>query len=224
MQFESKMAIFKFEESDKDLIQPLAKYLDSHVDNIYKFFEVNIPKEKLVIKIIPTKKEFDILYQKTWGSSEKWAVGFYHNNEIIYLSLHNFQNTEHKAKYFVLNEALKYYKKTIVHEYVLYVNDIFKKVNNCDYTEKYLSEGIATYLSGQHENEKIPFNFTCEDLLTRGDMYLGYYLVTKYFVENYDKSFVLNIFKSNKQSREFLKNEIFDKAKEFYLSTEREKQ
>lgn len=222
MQFESERAIFKFEESDSDLIQLLADYLDSHVDNIYKFFEVNMPKEKLVVNIIPTKEEFDVLSRQAWGQSEKWMIGFYKNNEIIYLSLHDFKNTEHRAKYLAPKEALEYYKKTIVHEYVHYVNDIFKKVNNCGYTEKYLSDGIATYLSGQHENEDLPFDFTCEDLLTRGDMYSGYYLVTKYFVENYDKTFVLDIFKSNRRSREFLKNELFDKAKKFYQNAKHE--
>ena len=185
------------------------------------FFEVKMPSEKPIIKIIQTKKEFDNLYQKVWGQSHiisvpKWAIGFYHNNEIVYLSLHDFQNTEHKIKYFIPKTALEYYKKTILHEYVHFVNDVFKKVNNCGYTEKYLSEGIATYLSGQLKNNKIYFDFSCEDLLTRGDLYAGYYLVTKYFIENYDKTFVLNILKSNRQSREFLKNELFDKAKNYY--------
>lgn len=74
MQFESERAIFKFEESDSDLIQLLADYLDSHVDNIYKFFEVNMPKEKLVVNIIPTKEEFDVLSRQAWGQSEKWMI------------------------------------------------------------------------------------------------------------------------------------------------------
>lgn len=229
MQFESKMAVFKFEESDRELVQTLSDYLDSHVDNIYKFFEVNMQKEKPVVQIIPTKKEFDVLLRQAWGQSEdapvhKWGIGCYINNEIIYLSLHDFKNTEHRAKYLAPKEALEYYKKTIVHEYVHYVNDIFIKVNNCSYTEKYLSEGIATYLSGQRENEDLPFDFTCEDLLTRDDIYSGYYLVTKYFVENYDKAFVLDIFKSNRRSREFLKDELFNKAKNFYKSTKYENQ
>lgn len=83
MQFESERAIFKFEESDSDLIQLLADYLDSHVDNIYKFFEVNMPKEKLVVNIIPTKEEFDVLsrikrnfYERNWfGNME--AQGYF---------------------------------------------------------------------------------------------------------------------------------------------------
>ena len=53
-------------------------------------------------------------------------------------------------------------------------------------------------------------------------MYSGYYLVTKYFVENYDKAFVLDIFKSNRRSRELLKDELFDKAKKFYQNAKHE--
>ena len=38
MQFECKSAFFTFNENDRDLIQPLANYLDNHANKIYEFF------------------------------------------------------------------------------------------------------------------------------------------------------------------------------------------
>lgn len=226
---ESKTAIFNFEKCDEDLVSVLSTYLDEHVKRVYDFFEVEEPKEKIVINIIPTKKEYDENFRKVRGLGEDcpvfgWSVGEYRNGKITYLSLHDYKHTTHKLKNVEFEKAIDHYKKTIVHEYVHYVNDIFRKVKNCGSTEKYLSEGIACYLSGQKDGENIPFNFTCEQLLDRDyNNYDAYYLVTKYFVENYDKNFVLEIFQSNRQTRELLKNELFEKAENFYKSNEKEK-
>lgn len=224
MQKECKTAIFNFQESDKDLIDSLAVYLDSHAEEIYNFFEIDCPKEKVVINIVPTKKEYDDLYRRTRGLSGDfpvagWMIGNCRDGIITYLSLHDYKNTTHAYKDVEYAKALDYYKKTILHEYVHFINENFNLVHNCNYTEKYLVEGIACYLSKQKENQRTPFNFTCEQLLNKNNnLYGAYYLITKYFVENYDKKYVLEVFQSNRQARELLKNELFDKAQQFYAT------
>ena len=50
----------------------------------------------------------------------------------------------------------------------------------------------------------------------RKSCYDGWYLITKFFVENYDKDFVLEIFQSNRMARELLKDELYDRAKQYY--------
>ena len=66
--------------------------------------------------------------------------------EIYYLSINDYKNTSHTIDFDM-------YKKTILHEYVHYVNRLFCIKNNCNFSTKYLSEGIATYLSKQNENK-----------------------------------------------------------------------
>ena len=97
----------------------------------------------------------------------------------------------------------------------------FNIQNNCGPTAIYLREGIAIYLSKQKENIALDFNYSLEQILetdVNKRSYEAYYLVTKYLVENYDKDFVIELFKSNRQANEFLKNQLYNKTKEHYVS------
>ena len=224
MRKENNYVIFSFKKCDEDLINILSNYLEEKAHIAFDFFEVDKPKTKVVIKIIPTKVEYDNYYIKLYHLAPNtklygWMIGNFNfeKNQITYLSLHDFNNTTHSLKDVPFEEALDYYKKTILHEFVHYVNGLFRQKHNCGYAEKYLTEGIATYLSGQNENSQPNFDFTLEELLDRNkNIYSGYYLITKYFVENYKKDYVLNIFQSSRQSRELLQNELYAKARKFY--------
>ena len=219
---ESKYAIFNFELCDENLINELMKYLDSNAYKIFQFFDVEIPSKKVPINIIPTKREFDKTFKKDWGyDCEDWGVGYSKNLTITYLSLNDFKNTKHSLLNVKYYDAIDYYKKTLLHEFVHSVNELFKIKNNCGYTVKYLREGIATYLSGQKENISISFDYTIEQLLetdSSKSCYDGYYLITKYLLENYDKSLIMDLFKSNRKATEFLKTELYKKAKTYYDS------
>lgn len=214
---ETKFATFIFENSDKDLINILAEHINTFANVAFDFFEIKAPNYKVKIHIIPTKAEYDVLYKKTYNKQVKdWMIGNYNREHltITYLSLHDFKNTSHKDILENQIEAINYYKQTIFHEFVHYVNDIFTKEHNCSETEKFLREGIAIYLSKQNENKKTCLTASVEDLLDKEKSpYDDYYLITKYFVENYNKDYILQIFQSNRQSREFLKQELYDKAK-----------
>ncbi len=229
MQKIAKFAKFNFDKSDEDLIDELADYLDSQVAEIYNFFEVETPQEKVEIDIISTKTEYDKKFKllNGWQVDEevpKSARGCFAKGKILYLSIHDYKNTTHAFEKQDTKKAIEGYKKTLVHEYVHFVNDLFNKRHGCSWTEKFLVEGIATYLSHQKDEETVPFDFTLTQLMKKDD-YSAYYLVTKYFVENYDKKYVLEVFQSSRMARELLTNELFDKAKNFYTyekSTENE--
>lgn len=224
MKYESKYALFNYDEKSAYLIGELSNYLDENAEGIFDFFNV-ASREKVIINIVSTKEEFDLKFinDHSWANVNtqipKWTVGYYINNQITYLSLDDYKNTTHAFANKNYNIALEYYKKTIAHEFVHYVNDLFTKENGCSYTEKYLKEGIATYLSGQKKEEDLKFDFSLHEILEKNmnnTCYKGWYILVKYLIENYDKSFVLDLFKSNRRARVFLEEELYNKAKERY--------
>ena len=217
MRKESEIAIFNYNKSDKDLIGYLDNYLTEQAKRIFDFFEVEMPNTKISINIIPTKKEFDEIYKSVWNrNAESWCIGFYDDKQITYLSLNDYKNTSHAFKQEDYGFALEYYKKTIVHEFVHYVNDLFKIKYGCGHTEKYLSEGLATCLSNQKENTNLKFDYSLDDILNSRGCYNGWYLLTKYLIENYDKQFIFSLIKSNRKAREFLQDELYHKASRYY--------
>lgn len=214
----SKYAVFEFSKSDSDFIDDLSDYLDNNVKEIFNFFEIT-PNNKVKISIISTKQEYDKIFEERYKFTSPSSRGFYANGRIYFLSFHDYKNTPHSYIDSEKLEALEDFKKTLVHEYVHYINELFIKKHNCSYTAKYLVEGIAIYLSHQKDNKDIEFNFTLDMLLDKNCPYSAYYLIAKYLIENYDKSFVLELFQSSRQANEFLKQELFKKAKDYYSKT-----
>ena len=209
---ESKYAIFEFQESDKKLMTSLAEYLDKKAMKIYKFFQIE-PKQKAIFSIIPTKSEFDDIYYKYKKlNPATWIVGTtLKDNQIILLSYNDYVNNEIHNK-----DTFDHYKKTVVHEFVHFVNKLFTKENKCEYAEKFLSEGIATYLSEQY-NISSQIKSSLNDILQkRTNNYIDFKLLVKYLVENYDKEFVLSLFKSKQKANAFLKQELYNKSKKYY--------
>lgn len=222
MQKESKYAIFNFQENDSDLIEGLSSYLDDHAEEIYSFFEVEPPKDKVIINIIPTKKEYDDLCRQRLGLNlddpvPDWLIGNCSDRGVItYLSLHDYNSTvSHAYKEEDYPQVLEYYKKTIVHEYVHFVHKIFNKIHNRIYPAKFLGEGIACYLSKQREGKTLFLKSSKEKIANdKNTSYDDYYLITKYLVENYSKEYVLEVFQGTRDHAIELLNEIYDKVKE----------
>ena len=109
-------------------------------------------------------------------------------------------------------QALDEYKKVFVHEYIHYVNYLFENKHNCSRTARYLVDGIASYLSHQYDNLDADFDYSIEDILGN-NCYFGWYLVTKYLIENYTHDYILELFQSSRQARELLINELYDEVK-----------
>ena len=89
------------------------------------------------------------------------------------------------------------------------------KKYNLDYPVKFLSEGIATYLSGQKENMNISFNFSLKDILKSDSSYNAWYLLVKYIIEYYDKEYFLELFRNRGKAIEEAPR-LFKEAKEYY--------
>ena len=225
MQKICKTAIFDFQEKDQGLIDELSKFLDENAKIALDFFEIEMPKDKVQINIIPSKEEFDNVFKSSRSLSKdyqvpSWLRGTCRDGVITYLSIHGYNGTTHAFDEKDYEKALEDYKKTILHEYVHFINENFNKQKNCSYTEKYLVEGIATYLSGQKEGQNLQLTASKEKILNpRNYYYNDYYLLTKYLVENYDKPFVLELFQSSRMAREFLTNELYDKTQGHFNKT-----
>lgn len=229
MKKESKYAILNFQKQDENLANILAEYLDEKTKKLYDFFGIAFQGEKSNITIVPSKKEFDIIYRKANNKPENepiqdWIIGTCNNGIIFYVSLNDYDNTAHKFDKKDYAIALENYKKTILHEQVHFVNELFSKQNNSPETIKFLSEGIATYLSGQYENQNVGFYADADTLLNQNkNPYDQYFLITKYLAENFDKETILSLFKNNQTATTFLKTTLYPKAKEHYIGKENSK-
>ena len=228
MKKEGRFAVFKFVRKDEKLIDELCDYLDNNAEEIFNFFELDICQEtiKPQINIIPNKKSFDKCYNKDHNLPqgqivEDWVIGYYNSkdNKIVYLSLNDYKSTAHAGLLQDYDKALDYYKKTIMHEFVHYANGLYCRKHSCGHTIKYLSEGLASYLSRQRENKKNEFCYTLEEILSyKKPCYDGWDLMTRFLVENYPKNFVLELIKDRHTSEDFLKKELYPKVKNKYWS------
>lgn len=224
---ESKHAIFKYEESDTSLINELAEFIDDNAERIFQFFGVKT-QVKPIIRIIPTKIEFDkqFIRDHSWAGPdyqcEKWLRGYAKNQTITYLSIHDYKNTTHAFKKANYHRALENYKKTLLHEFVHFVNILFITENNCpQYTAKYLSEGLASCLSGQREHKKMTFDCTLNEVLykereSKKNYYDNWDLVTRFLLENYDHDFIIELIKDHDKANKFLETELYDRVNNFY--------
>lgn len=217
MVLDSKYASFYYDENDTSLVNELSNYLDDILVSIYHFFNIGI-KDKIKINIIPKKEIFDEKLMKEFNMSSvsKSSRGFfsYSENTVYYLSINDYDKTTHDKN------DVENYKRTLVHECIHYINNLFNIENNCGSTAIYLREGIAVYLSHQNDDKNLIFDYTLDDFFTNSKVtkncYAGYYLIVKYLVEHYNKDFVLNLFTSSRQANLFLKDQLYNKAYAFY--------
>ena len=220
-----KNVIFEYDKEDEDLVLNLNNYIDEHVDEIYNFFGNDIKREIPYIRIIRTKEELDKLYKKYYGIDNQglvpnWLIGFTNNDGIFYLSINDYKSTSHAFKKEDYDVNLEEFKKTIIHEYIHFVNILFCNKYNCYYTIKYLSEGVAQVLSKQNENEKLKFVYSLDDILNDNSCYNGWYLVFKYIIHNYPHEFILELFKDYFKAQEFI-TDIYDDIKNYYKEKSR---
>ena len=214
-------AIFNYEIDDRLLIEELSEYIDAHKDNVCSFFNINIGTEKPIINIINKKENLDKIHRKFNNLKDtdevpKWLVGLSASDmQIYYLSINDYKNTSHNFKKKDYKIYLDMYKKTIVHEYVHYVNRLFCKKNNCSFSIKCLSEGIAQYLSNQKSDSVLKFNYSLSEILTSNQCYNGWYLVTKYIIEKYPRELFIDLLKDKNRAEKFIKDK-YEEINNYY--------
>ena len=197
MEKETKYAKFIFDKEDQELVNILEEYIE--------------------IRIISTKKEYDEINKKRRNvdSIPDWSIGNYHDNTIEYVSFNDYQNTRHKYPIDKYDEYLEYYKKTIIHEFTHYVLKLYIEKYNNSNPLKYLNEGIAQYLSGQRDNQKLKLDFSLDDILNSNSNYPAWYLMTKYILDNYGRKYFLKLIIDNKLAEE-VTPKLYEEAKEYY--------
>ena len=208
---EFNYAIFKYTQEDEKLVLELNKYIEENANIIYDFFSIEDRNNKPIINIIPTKIEFDKeikelskLYKEK--NVPDWVIGFYaSNHQIYYVSLNDYKNTIHKN-----NTDLLEYKKTVLHEFVHYVIGLYVIQNNSGYPYKVLDEGIAQYLSHQKDDMNIEFNYTLNDIIGENTNYTGWYLVTKYILDNNSNKYFLELLTDKNKAQDFITDNFDD--------------
>ena len=222
---ECLFAIFYFEKEDESIIDEVCEYFDNHCKDVMDFFGIKEVSFKTAINIIPTKEKFDVLFEKEFGfAANKSSRGMCKKDgSINYLSINDYKNTTHAFDDEDYDKALEGFKKTLVHEFVHFINKVFNKENKCGFSATYLTEGIAVYLSKQKENQVFDFDFTVDDLLTHDTnkrKYYAYYLIVKYLIENYDKSLFFDMLRDKVYAEKFLKEKLYSEAKKYYKKCE----
>lgn len=213
----TRYAKFIYDEQDEDLIDELESQLNKEAEGIFEFFDPDLERKITTINIIPTKEEYDKLAteRRKVDTIPKWEIGTCQEDFINYVSLHDYKNTSHAFKPEEYEKQLEYYKKTIVHEYVHHVARLYLEKQHPEMPIKYLNEGIAQVLSRQRENNNLEFNFTLEDILYGRSCYIGWYMMTKYILEEYGREYFFKLFCDNELARNEAEH-IFEEAKEYY--------
>ena len=80
MRKDNSFAIFYYNKQDEDLIDVLSSYIEEKAHVAFDFFQVEMPKSKVKIKIVSSKKEYDKYYIKMYKLSPEtklygWMIG-----------------------------------------------------------------------------------------------------------------------------------------------------
>ena len=221
MQKITNSAIYNYEENDSNLVDELSIYIDYNKERIYSFFNINNYNDKPIINIVDNKNKLDDIHRKFNDLNfddevPKWIIGLSSSDmQIYYLSINDYNNTSYAFKKEDYDKVLDMYKRNLLHEYVHYVNRLYCKKNNCEFSIRYLSEGIAQYLSNQNDNKGLTFNYSINDILNSNNCYNGWYLVTKYIIDNYPHEFFLELLKDNIKAEKFIINS-YDVISKYY--------
>ena len=187
MEKESKYTIIKYEETDSDLISKLCSYIDLKAQKVIDFFDSKFELPKIEINIISTKEKYDKIIgnQKFDGHTPDWVVGNYDrkNNKINYVSYHDYQNASHKK------DDFESYLQVLMHEYIHYVTAMYSNSIDSNYPIKYISEGIAYYLSGQGKNIYYDKNIDYNSIIYGTKSYSMWYLFVKYIIDQKGKDY-----------------------------------
>lgn len=200
----------EYTKSDLDYIDYVSQMVDSKSEEVLNFFELDEIKIKSKIKIYDDLEKFRNAYVKiTHRIPKDWICGVASANYVNILTLNEYKKTEtHEDG--TVDDLIK----LIIHEFVHTVQNnkfSFKNKNKEIWMmEKWLSEGAATYLSGQYDDIN-QIKCTYEELLN-GVRYGNYKSFFTYVLEVYGKDFIFNLMDNG----DLLKKEtpkLFEEAK-----------
>ena len=202
-----------YNKEDNSYIDELIEYISNEEINILHFFNMDTINNKVIVNIYNNINNFRENCKNIKNNNDipLWLSGLsYYKDNIYYidtLSLKEYKITKsHK------NATISDLKKLIVHEFTHSIEYIYSNNEN---TYKWLNEGCATYLSKQYKEKDLILSVSYEDLLNSNIDYRNYFTMFYYLVNNYNKEYILNLFKDE----ELLMKEsliIYNKTKERY--------
>jgi hypothetical protein len=181
------------------MIFKIQRVKDNFLEEVYKnaMFDLNIFFElKWIyfcprIIIIDDRKTFDELMQK---KTERWVVGWSENRNVFLLNKEKMEKESSHKKY-----SEKAYEALIKHELT---HSFFNVVSGyAKNAPKWLTEGIAIYLSKQNQFKKRPIklkNFLEYYYKSDSGMYYESGFVIELLIKNFGKKNFLNLIKSLK--------------------------
>ena len=172
-----------YTEKDLEYIDEICNVIDEKSEDIVNFFELKEFNEKVNVKLFSNLENFRNFYKETYHREPKdYVCGFSKGNSVFTLSL-----SEYKKCLSHEESTIDDLERLILHEFTHSVHS--KRHSNM--MVKWINEGAATYLSGQHRDKK---EITCNyDELLENKIYLIEEAIVQYVFDKYGKEYILKL-------------------------------
>lgn len=211
MKYTNDIIEINYSKQDKEYIEEVINYITIRIPKILLFFQEKSLDKKIKIKLWDSIDDFRN-YMKLDLKRElaDYIVGLSEKEEIHVVSLNELIKNRP-------NDNLEDLKKLIIHEIV---HTIHLQSRNYNWSLSYVSEGIATYLSGQYSDSKLLNNlseipFSIEKILMGEASYDAYYILFAYLFENSSREYILNLVKGTREYQEKEAYKIYKGANEW---------
>lgn len=200
--------IYRIKEHKDKLIE---KAYNEGMREFHKFFGINWTYNKPNVCVLENRKEIDFFNYK----SQRWVVGFAKNNIIYVLKRKNMEKESSHKQY-----SPERYAMLVKHELCHLFYGIIAKSNSDK--QKWLTEGVSIYLSGQMKFKKPVSHFSAfidANQKNGNGAYDEGGEAVKLLVENFGKKKLLNLISKSKEvntNEEFAK--LFKKIYSFDLN------
>lgn len=182
-------------DKDKDYIDGFASKLNSISKEIIDFFEISKLSRKMPIMLYDSLEEFRKIYKDFGynldddGNTPLWVCGFSHKGDVHVLCLDEYKKTFGHED--ATSDNLLY---LILHEFVHSCHGEFANINKC---YKWISEGVATTISHQRDNDDMIFDSDLDGMMYGLSNYQNYHTMFKHVLDTYGKDYVLKLIKDS---------------------------
>ena len=202
MKKELKYIVLNYTEDDSEYINYLIQELDKICEEIVNFFDIEEFGKKVNVTLNNNMETFEEKYKKTGypleddGTFPNWICGFSYRKNVETLCLREYRNTANRSEVNVQDLL-----HLILHEFTHACHE--KVMRNPNKSYMWLSEGLATTLSHQHDNDDDVFTASLEDMMFGLADYKNYHIMFKYVLETHGRDFVLKLIHSYKALEEY---------------------
>lgn len=200
MIYKYKQLELEYTKDDLEYIKDFKKEIEEYYDSLLSFFNLDKLNRDINMKLWNNIDEFRTFFkEKTGKEVPLWEVGRTSSSgnvsRIDILSFKEFIKCQgHEECSF--NDLIK----VGIHELVHFIQFDY---NNHKDVMTWLSEALATNLSGQYDNKEVYMYSSLDEIIKGKSNYKNYYLMGKYLLNNYDKEYILSLLNDN----ELLKKE-----------------